>query len=143
MLLFLSSSFCHENIKDIRKIHPELDIDGSHVYKTGALFVEPPDNFIEIAQDVGASEVHLKYDTCTKERVDCIHEARMGSMAWFRGPPGMSEDIATKYWDVGNEDETMYLTLLKTGVQGLCVNKPNVLIDMLRSGQYECGPAFN
>lgn len=125
------SSFCHENIKIIRELHPERNTDGSHMYKTGCLFVEPPDNFLDIALDVGASEVHLKYDTCTKERIDAIHAANMGSMAWFRGPTGMQEDTNFKYLDVGNEDETMYHTVMRTGVEGLCVNRPNLLLSLL------------
>ena len=126
------SSFCHENIRIVRELHPERHSDGTHVYKTGALFVEPPENFVDLALAVDASEVHLKYDTCTKDRIDQIHKAGMGSMAWFRGPPGMAEDTKTKYLDVGNEDESMYQTVIKTGVQGLCVNRPNILIDMLK-----------
>ena len=126
------SSFCHENIRIVRELHPERHPDGSHIYKTGALFVEPPENFIDLALAVDASEVHLKYDTCTTDRVGQIHKAGMGSMAWFRGPPGMAEDTSTKYLDVGNEDESMYQTVLKTGVQALCVNRPNILIGMLR-----------
>uniref|UniRef100_A0A7S2JW17 GP-PDE domain-containing protein n=1 Tax=Leptocylindrus danicus TaxID=163516 RepID=A0A7S2JW17_9STRA len=125
------SSFCHENIKIIRDLRPERNQNGSHRYKTGCLFVEPPENFLDIALEVGASEVHLKYDTCTKERIDAIHAANMGSMAWFRGPPGMLEDTNSKYLDVGNEDEAMYQTVMRTGVEGLCVNRPNVLLSLL------------
>jgi len=81
--------------------------------------------------DAGASEVHLKYDTATKEKIEAIHDAGMKSMVWFRGSVGMKEDVTYKYYDVGNEDENMYLTLLSTGVQSLCVNRPNVLSNLL------------
>lgn len=126
------SSFDHDRIALVRKLHPETDLDGTHVYKTGALFADNlPENFIEKAKDIGASEVHLKYDTCTKERVKQIHEAGMESMCWFRGPIGMREDIETKYNDVGNEDFAMYEVVRQTGVGAMCVNKPNVLVELL------------
>jgi len=67
------SSFEHSRIKRVRELHPERNADGSHTYKTGCLFDEVPDNFVELALDVDASEVHLKYSTATKERVEKIH----------------------------------------------------------------------
>jgi hypothetical protein len=87
-----------------------------------------PADFLEQAKRVGASEIHLKYDTCTSSIVSQIHNAGFGSMCWFRGPIGMTEDCLEKYWDVGNEDETMYEAMWKTGVQQLCLNKPDVMI---------------
>lgn len=137
------ASFYHDRIHLIRTLHPETHPDGSHVYKTGALFADHvPDDFIDRAMDVGASEVHLKYDTCTVERIRRIHDAGMKSMAWFRGPVGMSEDCSIKYSKshsnndgddhVGNEDEVMYHVVARTGVQQLCCNRPDVLINMLK-----------
>jgi len=126
------ASFDHSRIARIRELRPERRLDGSHIYKTGALFVDPPDNFIDISMAAGASEVHLKYDTCTKERVASIHANGMGSMAWWRGPPGMLEDVTEKYLDVGNEDEAMYFVLMRTGVRWLCVNKPDVLAKLVK-----------
>jgi len=127
------SSFRHERITRIRDLRPHLLPDGSYRYKTGALFGDNvPEDFVERAIMAGASEIHLKYDTCTKDRVNAIHEAGLGSMAWFRGAPGMMSDSSRKYNDVGNEDEGMYLTVLRSGVQGMCVNKPTVLLDTLQ-----------
>eukprot|EP00815_Leptocylindrus_aporus_P009580 CAMPEP_0116075910 /NCGR_PEP_ID=MMETSP0322-20121206/16926_1 /TAXON_ID=163516 /ORGANISM="Leptocylindrus danicus var. apora, Strain B651" /LENGTH=357 /DNA_ID=CAMNT_0003566079 /DNA_START=75 /DNA_END=1146 /DNA_ORIENTATION=+ len=100
----------------------------THRYKTGCLFVEPPPNFVSIATCVGASEVHLKYDSCTKDRIEMIHAAGMDSMAWFRGHIGMYEDVTERYKDVGNEDELMYKTVIATGVRKLCVNRPDMLV---------------
>ena len=129
----LFSSFKHERIAKVRKLRPQKNEDGSYKYKTGALFKDGlPDNFIQLALNVGASEVHLKYDTCAKERIEAIHAKGMKSMAWLRGPVGMIEDVTYKYHDVGNEDETMYLTLMSTGVQSLCVNRPKVLFGLLK-----------
>jgi len=126
------SSFNHEQIATVRQMRPELKADGTYRYKTGALFADNiPDDFIDIAQKAGASEVHLKYDTCTKERIKGIHEAGMDSMAWFRGPIGMKEDVSAKYFDVGNEDEDMYRVVTATGVKSMCVNRPDVLLEML------------
>jgi hypothetical protein len=81
---------------------------------------------------VGASEVHLRYDYCTVERISAIHAANMDSMCWFRGPIGMKSDVANKYWDVGNEDERCYQALIDTGVMQLCVNRPDVLIGLVK-----------
>mmetsp|Transcript_24080 Transcript_24080/g.49691 ORF Transcript_24080/g.49691 Transcript_24080/m.49691 type:complete len:475 (-) Transcript_24080:1367-2791(-) len=126
------ASFDHSRIRAIRDLRPQLNANGEHVYRTGALFANDlPDDFVTKALDAGASEVHLKYDTCTKSRIAAIHNAGMGSMCWFRGPIGMKEDCAHKYHDVGNEDESMYRTVMATGVQSMCINKPDVLVGMI------------
>ena len=126
------SSFNHDRIRRIRSLRPELREDGTHRYRTGALFKEDlPDNFVEIALAHGSSEVHLLYDTCTSQRVRSIHDAGMDSMAWFRGPRGMKQDVSEKYHDVGNEDEDMYDIVMATGVRSMCINKPDVLVRML------------
>jgi len=129
------SSFSLDEIRTIRKLRPQRSpVDGKYIYKTGCLFGEPPSNFIEIAQSVGASEVHLKYDTCTVERINDIHRAGFGSMCWFRGPVRMKEDSSLKYFgDCGNEDKAMYDIVRKTGVQSMCVNRPDVLHGMLHT----------
>eukprot|EP00543_Licmophora_paradoxa_P015983 CAMPEP_0202460602 /NCGR_PEP_ID=MMETSP1360-20130828/44914_1 /ASSEMBLY_ACC=CAM_ASM_000848 /TAXON_ID=515479 /ORGANISM="Licmophora paradoxa, Strain CCMP2313" /LENGTH=307 /DNA_ID=CAMNT_0049082329 /DNA_START=116 /DNA_END=1039 /DNA_ORIENTATION=- len=126
------SSFDHTRIALIRKLHPQRNPDGSHKYKTGALFDTVPSDFLQQAQAIGASEVHLRYDTCTKERVQQIHNAGMGTMAWLRGPVGMKRDCQEHYLDVGNEDFAMYETLMLTGVQQLCCNRPDVLRQYLK-----------
>lgn len=126
------SSFDLSRVRIIRELRPHrCPLSGKHIYKTGALFDEVPDNFIQLALDVGASEVHLKYSRCTKSRVDKIHEAGMDSMFWSRGPIGMNHDIMSEYCDIGNEDEMMFRVMMATGVRKMCVNKPDVLIKML------------
>ena len=129
------SSFRHEELRKVRAMRPQTTTadDGrmSYVYRTGALFDEVPPDFIEQALDIQASEIHLRYDTCTKDRVQAIHQAGMGSMVWMRGPVGMTFDTVEKYWDAGNEDERCYQALLETGVQQLCVNQPRELFDYL------------
>ena len=131
------SSFNHKEIEMVRKLRPQMNPDGTYVYRTGALFDDVPDDFIQRALTVGASEIHLKYDECTTERIAAIHGAGMSSMAWFRGPIGMKSDTTSKYWDIGNEDESCYQTLMETGVQQLCVNKPDVLAGLLRRLEME------
>jgi len=133
------SSFVHDRIALVRQLHPETHTDGSHVYKTGALFHdelesatdEDEDDVVQQALKVGASEVHLKYDQCTKDIIAKIHNAGMSSMAWFRGPVGMKQDSQHKYHDVGNEDIAMYRAVMDTGVRQLCCNRPNVLVHYL------------
>jgi glycerophosphoryl diester phosphodiesterase len=118
------SSFHHDRLLQIKALRPHH----SSLYRTGALWGDDvPDYFIQKALNIGASEVHLKYDTCTFQRVQAIHKAGLKSLAWFRGPIGMHEDAYHKYHDVGNEDDAMYRVVLRTGVQQLCCNRPNIL----------------
>jgi len=127
------SSFNHDRVANIRNLRPERKLDGSHRYITGCLFNENvPDDFVEECEAIGATEIHLKYDTCTKERVVAIHDKGLRSMAWFRGPKGMKLDSASKYLDVGNEDNAMYQVLINTGVMIMCVNRPDVLLKLLQ-----------
>jgi glycerophosphoryl diester phosphodiesterase len=124
------SSFDLGRLQDLRAFRPNRVL-----YPSGALFDQVPSDYLERAQECGATEVHLKYDTCTRSRVQAIHAAGLGSMLWMRGPVGMASDCADKYWDVGNsdpceEDEAMYLVLIDTGVEQMCVNKPDILIRM-------------
>jgi len=126
------SSFNLSQIRTIREARPQRSsLTGEYVYKTGALFSDVPENYIDLALDAGASEVHLKYSTCTKSRVEEIHRAGMDSMCWFRGPVGMAEDVRTKFFDVGNEDELMLRVVMATGVRKMCLNKPDILVAML------------
>ena len=127
------SSFDHSRIAKVRELHPERDQEGKHIYQTGALFglVHDVDTVIAQSQKVGADEVHLKYDTCTKDTIERIHRAGMSTMAWFRGPIGMVEDTTDLYHDVGNEDEAMYRVVMDSGVQQLCCNKPGELMRFL------------
>lgn len=126
------SSFELSRIQKIRELRPQRDLTtGQYVYKTGALFDDVPDNFIELALDAGSSEVHLKYSLCTTSRVNAIHAAGMDSMCWFRGPIGMKEDVSSVFYDVGNENEIMFRIVMATGVRKMCVNKPDVLFQML------------
>mmetsp|Transcript_16079 Transcript_16079/g.22067 ORF Transcript_16079/g.22067 Transcript_16079/m.22067 type:complete len:372 (-) Transcript_16079:411-1526(-) len=129
------SSFDHDRIATVRKMRPELNDDGTHMVRTGALFNHDiSDNFVEEARKVGASEVHFRYDTCTRERVEKAHEAGMDTMAWFRGPIGMGQDLTGRYKNLGCEGEEMYRIVMASGVQSMCVNRPDVLLDMTQEG---------
>jgi glycerophosphoryl diester phosphodiesterase len=127
------SSFDLRQIAIIRALRPQLDENGSHRYKTGALFNTVGPDYLRRAQEVGASEVHLRYDECTSTRVREIHQAGMDSMAWFRGPVGMKRDVRDRFWDVGNEDHSMYKVVMQTGVRQMCVNRPDVILNMFTS----------
>mmetsp|Transcript_17006 Transcript_17006/g.30842 ORF Transcript_17006/g.30842 Transcript_17006/m.30842 type:complete len:408 (-) Transcript_17006:40-1263(-) len=122
------SSFNHSRIVEVRR----LDADAI----TGALFsTHVPDDFVEQCLAVGANEVHFKYDTCSYERVQAAHSAGLNTMAWFRGPMGMKEDHLNEYFDVGNEDISMYKTVLMSGVKSMCVNRPDVMAQALEETQ--------
>lgn len=126
------SSFHHNRIDKVRKMRPQVDEDGKHVYKTGALFTEPPEDFVEKAKEVDATEVHLRYDTCTKERVDAIHDAGLDSLAWCRGPKNMRKDMEN-FNDVKEEDEHVYALVLQSGVKAMCVNRPDKLASLVEA----------
>ena len=118
------SSFIHSRIAEVRSV----TVDAI----TGALFDDRlPADFVQQALAVGATEVHLKYDTCTLDIVQMAHEAGLRVMAWFRGPIGMKEDCDTKYFDVGNEDIGMYQIVLRSGVDSMCVNRPDAMVKTL------------
>lgn len=126
------SSFNHARIEKVRKLRPQVDENEKHVYKTGALFTDPPEDFVEKAKEVDATEVHLRYDTCTKDRVDAIHDAGLGSMAWCRGPTTMRKDMK-KFDDVKEEDEHVYALVLQSGVKAMCVNRPDKLVSLVEA----------
>jgi glycerophosphoryl diester phosphodiesterase len=118
------SSFDHSRIAEVREMDQRA--------VTGALFSgRVPDDFVDAAIAVRANEIHLRYDACTYERVREAHRAGLNTMAWFRGPSGMREDCSTKYFDVGNEDASMYRTVLRSGVGSMCVNRPDVMVKVL------------
>lgn len=123
------SSLYHDRVALVRQLHPERNADGTHVYRTGALFNHPaPADFLERSVALDADEVHLSYAACTPDRIAAIHAAGMGSMAWFPSPMGMEQ-----YDDVGNEDEVMYRTVMETGVEQLCCNRPDLLASILNA----------
>jgi glycerophosphoryl diester phosphodiesterase len=126
------SSFNMAYLERVRALRTERDDQGRHIYKTGALFNDILDvnSIFTKAHAVGANEIHLRYDTCTKGLVNEIHRQGFGSMAWFQGPERMEMDSKCKYLDVGNEDESMYQLVLRTGVQRMCVNRPSVLLGL-------------
>jgi len=126
------SSFHHDRIEKVRKMRPQVDADGKHIYKTAALFTDPPEDFVEKAKKVDANEVHLRYDTCTKDRVEKIHDAGLDSMAWVRGPTTMTKDMQ-KFNDVKEEDERVYAMVLQSGIQAMCVNRPDKLSSLVEA----------
>jgi glycerophosphoryl diester phosphodiesterase len=121
------SSFDLNMLSQVRAWRPDAN--------TGALFATPtPSDYVEQARACGASEIHLRYDDCTVQRVREMHAAGFGSMAWLRGPVGMAHDLVHSYHDVGTtEGEACYQALLDTGVQQICCNKPDILLRMLDS----------
>jgi len=128
------SSFDLSKLQELRDLRANVEL-----YRSGALFTEPPANYLELAQQCGATEIHLQYDQCNVERIQAIHAAGFKSMAWFRGPIGMASDTAHKYsHDMGNEDERCYQAVIDTGVQQLCCNRPDVLLQLLaKQGQLQ------
>jgi glycerophosphoryl diester phosphodiesterase len=99
-------------------------------FRTGALFDAPlPANFIDLA--TGCEEVHLRYDTCTVTNIATAHRHGYTSLAWFRGPLAMQHDLATR-WDNVSGEQDLYTTLWQSGVQQICCNKPQLLLEMIK-----------
>jgi len=168
------SSFDLAKLRVVRELKPQRNPrkPNEYLYRTGALFNNVDrqtgqilDDYkygshqgggdtritiIDRAFEYKVSEIHLKYDTCSRTLVQQIHAAGLSSMAWFRGPMGMHDDLTNKYYtdnhdtdtdtdgssrtrtrsNFKEEDSTLYETLIKTGVEQLCVNKPHLLIQL-------------
>jgi len=125
------SSFNHPRLANLRRLHPERLQDGSHRYKTGALFnSNTPFDFLDRAKEIGASEIHLKYNECTKARVESAHTQGYRVMAWFCGPITMKQNATMN--NEGNEDEAMYEKVIASGCDEMCVNRVYLLAEMKR-----------
>jgi Glycerophosphoryl diester phosphodiesterase family len=67
---------------------------GTRTPITAAIFpAHVPDNFADISRAVQADEIHLRYDTCSRDRIQAAHRAGFRTMAWFRGPKALKDDI--------------------------------------------------
>ena len=120
---------CEYSSFDMHRLEQLCELRSSNV-KSGALFAHPiPSDYLRIATKYCCTEIHLPYDACSVTRIREIHSAGFGSMAWFRGPMGMMEDLINK-WKYKNEEEC-YAALIETGVQQICCNKPHILLDTL------------
>ena len=123
------SSFDHAQLQELRTLRPD-----SVRFPTGALFGSPlPKDLVAAARACGATQVHVPYHECTRHRVAALAAANLTSMAWFRGPVGMVQDLPQKYNDVGSEEgPACYQALLDTGVDQVCCNKPDLAMALLQ-----------
>jgi glycerophosphoryl diester phosphodiesterase len=154
------SSFHHPYLHEIHAFNNHNDDKNNekktryNYYRTAALFDAPlPVDFLDRA--INCDEVHLRYDTCTVSTIAAAHERGYQTMAWLCGPIAMHRDLTTKWYNNNNNgdgdnddpanhrdhhhhivgEEALYGTLLKTGVQQICCNKPRVLLEMLASSR--------
>ena len=120
------SSFDHSQLLALRKLRPS-----QKDYPTGALFGKPlPKDYLEQAHDCGATEVHLRYDTCTVQRVEATRTAGLRIMAWLPAPREMSRHCKQVFHDLDEENEACYEAIWETGVDKICCNRPNVAIGL-------------
>ena len=118
------SFFKHNRIQEAKEICSAV--------RTGAIFTGAvPCNFLQIAKQAQADEIHLRYDTCCIDRVEAAHKYGFHVMAWFRGPKAMKQDILSVYSDARNEADT-YDMVLKSGVDAICCNRPHLAVKLLR-----------
>jgi len=125
------SSFHMESLKKVRDLQPGRKSNGKHEVLTAALFEDVPSDLYERVSAVDASEIHLRYDTCSKERIDTIHRMGMGTLAWLKSPPLMIRDSTEWYTDIGNEEEKLFQIVMNSGVQAICTNRPDTLLNYL------------
>lgn len=123
-------SFHLERLAKVRELRPQRRDDGSYAYRTGGLWSRVPEGHLTLARDAGLTEVQLRYDQCTRARVDAIHAAGFNSTCWFRGPSAMRWDAA-RFRDFSDEDGRVYTMLLQSGVQAMTVNRPGRLVQFL------------
>ena len=122
------SSFKHDRVHLVKKLRP--------TFTTAATFPQHvPDNFLELLQRDGSphqpNEIHLRYDTCSIDRVSAAHKAGFKVMAWCRGPKAMEHDVTHTYLDTWSDERHVYDLVLQTGVDAICCNRPQWAIDML------------
>ena len=117
------SSFKHYRIQEAKQHCP--------IIRTGAIFTGVvPRNFLQLAQKARADEIHLRYDTCSIDRVEAAHHCGFHVMAWFRGPKAMTQDIRSVYSDAQTEADT-YDMVVKSGVDAICCNRPHLAVQLL------------
>jgi len=94
-----------------------------HRVRTAALFDNFEPNFVVKSKAVHADEVHVRWDHATRQRVQTAHDAGLAVMAWVNHPKYMS----------GQETAELYRAIARTGVDAMCINKPELLIKVLDS----------
>jgi glycerophosphoryl diester phosphodiesterase len=119
------SSFDHSRIHRVAEMNPSL--------RTAALFkAQVPEEFLELAEKARADEIHLRYDTCSVDRVQAAHQHGFKVMAWFRGPKAMQQDLSDTYVDISNE-VSVYKMVMQTGVDAIICNRPHCAVELIRS----------
>ncbi|CAB9520693.1 Glycerophosphoryl diester phosphodiesterase family [Seminavis robusta] len=118
------SSFKHARVQQVKQLNPSL--------RTAAIFKgQVPSDYLQLASNAQADEVHLRYDTCSVERVQEAQQEGFHVMAWFRGPKAMKQDVSDTYVDAVSET-TVYDMVLQTGVNAICCNRPHEAVDLVQ-----------
>jgi len=104
------SSFTWPLLVEAKALEPAL--------QTAVLFVDPGENCVAIAKKYEASEIHLRFDTVTKDVVEEAHAHGLNIMAWFRSPHTMKDE--EKFFD----------HLIDAGVDTICTNVPDKLVQV-------------
>lgn len=131
------SSFKHDRVHLVKRLRP--------TFTTAALFTaHVPDNFLELLHGVTQpNEIHLRYDTCSIDRVTAAHKAGYKVMAWCRGPKAMEHDLTHTYVDTWSDERHVYDLVLQTGVDAICCNRPQWAVDMLAKKKREDSDTFS
>eukprot|EP00667_Euglena_gracilis_P016775 EG_transcript_17581 len=108
------SSFDHTRIERVKELCPSA--------ATAALFEPPlPPNFVAVAKAVKADRLDMHYSDCTAEVIAEARQAGLQTMVWCSAPRNMKAP----------EDADLYARLAATGVDVMCVNRPDVLAELL------------
>ena len=124
------SSFCHNYLKELRELRPDKT-----KYRTGALFgANVLDNFLQAAQDCGATENHLRYGMIPVQWNESRPFERLACPIWpiLQDPwNSMNTYMNHIYQHIQNERH-LYEMVLATGVDKFCCNRPDVVLAILK-----------
>ncbi|GMH98137.1 hypothetical protein TrST_g6750 [Triparma strigata] len=111
------SSFHNERTALIRKMRSDMTR-----ITTGKIFGEVlSEDWIEQTVNSGCNEAHICFADSTPENIAKAHAAGLFVMAWFPHPVNRS------IWSNHTEDAACYEKVARSGVDMMCVNKPDLL----------------
>lgn len=94
--------------------------------KTAKIFDTPlPRDWIEQTRKLKCNEAHICFADTTPQAIELAHRNGIKVMAWFPHP------INDSIWSKFTEDAALYAQVAKSGVDIMCVNKPDLLKEVL------------
>ena len=111
------SSFHGSRTSLIRRMRSDMN-----TVRTGKIFGEVlPSDWIGQCLSSHCNEAHICFSDSTPENIAKAHASGLYVMAWFPHPQNKS------IWSKHTEDAVLYEEVSKSGVDMMCVNKPDLL----------------